>query len=172
MVRTLLAAAALMGALGGTQAASDKPQSPAPTQAQIPAPAGIKKGDPSGIYLCEGTNPDGHKYRGIVQIASVRGTYLVRWTLADDVEVTGVGILNDNRLSVSYFGGTPAVVVYRIDADKLVGEWTMGGTEGSVYAETLTPMPEGMLKEAPAAPQPSRPRGPRRPAAVPGTSPI
>ena len=47
------------------------------------------------------------------QIAAVRNTFLVRWTLADDVEVTGVGILNDNQLSVSYFGGTPAVVVYR-----------------------------------------------------------
>jgi hypothetical protein len=169
MVRTILTAAVLMAAaLGGTAATSDKP----PSQAQA---APIKKLDPSGIYLCEGVNPDGHKYRGIVQIAAVRGTYLVRWTLADDVEVTGVGILNDDRLSVSYFGGTPAVVVYKIDTDKLVGEWTMGGTEGSVYAETLTPMPEGMLKPAPqqpSAPQPPRERRPRRTAPLPGNSSI
>ena len=83
MVRMLLAAAALMAALGGTAASSDKPPSQAsdkpPSQAQPPAPINpIKKTDPSGIYLCEGVNPDGHKYRGIVQIASVRGTYLVR----------------------------------------------------------------------------------------------
>jgi hypothetical protein len=169
MVRTILTAAALMAALGGTPASSSQP----PSQAQA---APIKKLDPSGIYLCEGTNPDGHKYRGIVQIAAVRGTFLVRWTLADDVEVTGVGILNDDRLSVSYFGGTPAVVVYKIDADKLVGEWTMGGTEGSVYAETLTPMPEGMLKpspqQQPLTPQPPRERRPRRPTPLPGNSSI
>ena len=172
MVRMIMTAAALMAALGGTAASSDKP----PSQAQAQAPVNpIKKTDPSGIYLCEGVNPDGHKYRGIVQIASVRGTYLVRWTLADDVEVTGVGILNDDRLSVSYFGGTPAVVVYKIDTDRLVGEWTMGGTEGAVYAETLTPMPEGMLKPTPqqqSPQQPPRERRPRRPTPLPGNSSI
>jgi len=84
----------------------------------------------------------------------------VRWTLADDVEVTGVGILQNNMLSVSYFGGTPAVVVYKVDADKLVGEWTMGGAEGRTYAETLTRMPEGTVpqmqkpRKAPARTEP------------------
>ena len=158
MVRTMVIVAALVAALAGTASAS-----PQPTQ----APA--KKLDPSGIYLCEGVNPDGHKYRGIVQIAAVRNTYLVRWTLSDEIEVTGVGILQDGRLSVSYFGGTPAVVVYRIDADRLVGEWTMGGTEGSVYAETLTRMPESMLRQSPQAPQPPRTPRPRRPTPLPGS---
>lgn len=170
MVRTVLFATALVAVLG-TIAASDTP----PSQAQAQPPASIKKSDPSGIYLCEGVNPDGNKYRGIVQIAAVRGTFLVRWTLSDDVEVTGVGILNDDRLSVSYFGGTPAVVVYKINADRLVGEWTMGGTEGSVYAETLTPMPEGMLKPTPQQPQTPQPpanRRPRRPTPLPGNTPI
>ena len=162
MVRTLVIAAALCAVLGGTAASSDK----------SPAQAGVKKQDPSGIYLCEGVNPDGHKYRGIVQIAAVRNTYLVRWTLSDDVEVTGVGILNNNQLSVSYFGGTPAVVVYRIDADKLVGEWTMGGTEGSVYAETLTRMPEGTLAPPPPSQAPPRPRRPGRSVPQPGSIPL
>ena len=154
MVRTLLIAAALAAALEGTSAASQKPD------AQPPATAS-KTGDPSGVYLCEGTNPDGNRYRGIVQIAAVRNTYLVRWTLADDVEVMGVGILHDGQLSVSYFGGTPAVVVYKISADKLVGEWTMGGTEGMLYSETLTRMPE----HPQSRPQPERRRqaSPARP---------
>jgi hypothetical protein len=130
MVRILMIAAVLVTAPWGTAAASEKPD-----PQQIPAG---KKADPSGVYLCEGTNPDGHKYRGIVQIAAVQNTFLVKWTLADDIEVMGVGILQEDRLSVSYFGGTPAVVVYKIGAEKLVGEWTMGGTEGRVYAETLT----------------------------------
>ena len=145
MVRVLLIVAALVAAPWGTAAASEKPDDP-------PQLAG-KKTDPSGVYLCEGTNPDGHKYRGIVQIAAVQSTFLVKWTLADDIEVMGVGILQDDRLSVSYFGGTPAVVVYKIGAEKLVGEWTMGGTEGRVYAETLTRMPEGT-----AMPQPQQRR--------------
>ena len=172
MVRTLLTAAALVACLCGTVAASDKPPAQA---ADKPAQTTDKKSDPSGIYLCEGVNPDGNKYRGIVQIAAVRNTFLVRWTLADDVEVTGVGILHDGLLSVSYFGGTPAVVVYRISADKLVGEWTMGGTEGSVYAETLTPMPEGTLpprpSQGPDAPERNR-RLPRRAAPIPGSNSI
>ena len=162
MVRILLFAAALVAALEGTSAASQKPET------QPPPAAASKSGDPSGVYLCEGTNPDGHRYRGIVQIAAVRSTYLVRWTLADEVEVMGVGILHDGMLSVSYFGGTPAVVVYKISADKLVGEWTMGGTEGRVYAETLTRVPEGSLPK----PQPQQPRQqprPRRPAPIPGS---
>ena len=102
MVRTLLIAVALVAALGRAAAASEPdPQSTAK-----------KPGDPTGVYLCEGVNPDGHRYRGIVQIAAVDDNFLVRWTLADDVEVTGVGILRNDTLSVSYFGGTPAVVVY------------------------------------------------------------
>jgi hypothetical protein len=159
MVRILLIAAVLVAALEGTSAASQKPDPP--------PPAASKTGDPSGVYLCEGTNPDGHRYRGIVQIAAVRNTFLVRWTLADEVEVMGVGILHDGMLSVSYFGGTPAVVVYKISADKLVGEWTMGGTEGRVYAETLTRVPEGSLPK-PQPQQPRQPRG-RRPAPIPGS---
>lgn len=137
MVRTLLIAAALLAAPGRAGDASEQG-----SQTAVP-----KQGDPSGVYLCEGTNPDGHRYRGIVQIAAVEGTFLVRWTLADNVEVTGVGILHDDQLSVSYFGGTPAVVVYKVAADKLVGEWTMGGTEGSTFAETLTRMPDGTVPQ-------------------------
>jgi hypothetical protein len=136
MVRTLLIAAALLAALGKAGDASEQAGSQA---------AAKKQGDPSGVYLCEGTNPDGHRYRGIVQIAAIEDTFLVRWTLSDDIEVTGVGILRNDTLSVSYFGGTPAVVVYKVDAEKLVGEWTMGGADGKTYGETLTRVPEGSI---------------------------
>jgi hypothetical protein len=156
MIRRLLIAAAVFAAVGRIGIASEQAGSQ-------PTP---KKVDPTGVYLCEGMNPDGHSYRGIVQIASVRDTYLVRWTLADDVEVTGVGILQNGLLAVSYFGGTPAVVVYKIDAEKLVGEWTMGGTEGKTYVETLTRVPEGRLTPS----QPPSPR--RRPATQPGKGSI
>jgi len=156
MVRILMVAAALVAALGRTAAASEPdPQS-----------AAKKVSDPSGVYLCEGTNPDGKRYRGIVQIAAVDDTFLVRWTLSDDIEVTGVGILRNDMLAVSYFGGTPAVVVYKVDPEKLVGEWTMGGADGKTFAETLTRMPEASLT---IPKQQERPRRPRRAEPVAGT---
>jgi hypothetical protein len=96
----------------------------------------------AGVYLCEGANPDGSPYQGLVEIVAVDNTYLVHWMMADGAEVLGVGIRQSDVLSVSYFGGTPAVVVYRIDGDRLVGEWTMGGAEGMLYSETLTRMPD------------------------------
>ena len=162
MVRRLLIAATLVAALVRTGEASQKPD--AQTPPAKPEQPSATKFDPSGVYLCEGTNPDGQRYRGIVQIAAVRNTFLVRWTLSDDVEVTGVGILQNGLLAVSYFGGTPAVVVYKGDADKLVGEWTMGGTEGRIYVETLTRVPAGSLPK----PQPPRQRPAPRSEPTPG----
>ena len=102
-------------------------------------------------YRCDGMNPDGSAYRGVVEIAKVRDTFRVKWTL-DDSAVMGVGIYSNNILAVSYFGGAPAVVVYKVDGAKLVGEWTMGGIEGAVYTETLTKT----SSEAPRIDQPRR----------------
>ena len=64
----------------------------------------------------------------------MRETFRVKWTL-DDSAVMGVGIYSNNILAVSYFGGAPAVVAYKVDVDgtKLVGEWTMGGIEGRLH---------------------------------------
>jgi hypothetical protein len=98
------------------------------------------KADLSGVYVCEGKNPDGSAYQGVVEIAAVESTYLVHWVLPRGVEVLGVGILREDTLSVSYFGGTPVIVVYKKEGNRLVGAWTMGGTEGAVFVETLTPM--------------------------------
>jgi hypothetical protein len=108
-----------------------------------------------GTYRCDGMNPDGSAYRGIVEIAKVRDTFRVKWTL-DDSAVMGVGIYSNSILAVSYFGGAPAVVVYKVDGTRLVGEWTMGGIEGAVYTETLTKT----SSEEPKIEQPRQ--GPRR----------
>jgi len=93
--------------------------------------------DLTGVYKCDGKNPDGTPYIGIVEIAKLENTFRVRWTL-QDAAITGVGIYSGGVFAVSYFGGAPAVVVYRVDGDRLVGEWTMGGVEGTMYSETLT----------------------------------
>jgi hypothetical protein len=116
----------------------------------------------AGVYKCDGKNPDGSVYHGVVEIAKLKETFRVRWTLADNATVLGVGIYSNGILAVSYFGGAPAVVVYKLDGDHLVGDWTMGGVDGAMYTETLTKMPEGTVAPAPSV-QPRRPTDrPRR----------
>jgi hypothetical protein len=146
MLRRLVFSAVIAAVLGSTTYASQEPAVPQNPQAapgqQAPPPEAAPKRNVAGVYLCEGANPDGSPYKGLVEIVAIDNTYLVHWMMADGAEVLGVGIRNSDVLSVSYFGGTPAVVVYRIDGDRLVGEWTMGGAEGMLYSETLTRMPE------------------------------
>jgi hypothetical protein len=126
------------------------------------SPAAIPEAESNdlvGIYQCRGTNPDGTPYEGVVEIARIADTYRVHWRLNNDVNVIGVGIYSGGVFAVSYFGGAPGVVVYRIDGSRLVGEWTMGGAEGTIYTETLTRVAAGAeprepqrQRLAPAAP--------------------
>jgi hypothetical protein len=157
MLRGFVFGAVLAAAMGSTTYASQDPAAPQHSQAvpdrPAPAPDAALKRTVAGVYLCEGANPDGSAYKGLVEIVAIDNTYLVHWVMADGAEVLGVGIRNRDVLSVSYFGGTPAVVVYRIDGDRLIGEWTMGGAEGMLYSETLTRMPE-QSQEKPRRPRP------------------
>lgn len=122
------------------------------TAAQTPQP------DLAGVYSCDGKNPDGSAYHGVVEISKVRDTFRVRWTM-DDGAIMGVGIYSGGVFAVSYFGGAPAVVVYKVDGTTLVGEWTMGGAEGAVYVETLTKTPGAAVPaRPPSGAPPPRPR--------------
>jgi hypothetical protein len=145
MVRAVLTCLVIFGVVGQVCAA---PDSPAAETNLI------------GTYSCEGTNPDKTTYEGLVEIVKNRDTYLVRWTMQDDSQVLGVGIFTGGMLSVSYFGGTPSLVVYSLGENgQLNGKWTAGGAEGEIFKETLTKMPEGARKP-PAKPtkRDSRPR--------------
>ena len=116
--------------------------------------------DFTGVYSCEGTNPDGRSYIGVVEILKTQGTYLVRWTMPNDTQVMGVGIFTDGVLAVSYFGGAPAIVVYSTTTDgRLDGKWTMGGAEGLIFKETLTKMPEGQVQPHQPVKRPAPSRG-------------
>jgi hypothetical protein len=111
-----------------------------------------------GVYTCQGTNPDGSSYAGVVEIVKRKEAYLVRWTMPDESQVVGVGIFSGSQLAVSYFGGTPAVVLYSIaENGTLNGKWTAGGADGSVFQETLTRLPEGATTPKPTKRE-SRPR--------------
>ena len=103
--------------------------------------------DLTGVYSCEGVNPDGSPYKGMVEILKVKETYLVRWTMPNDNQVVGIGILSNGILAVSYYGGSPAIVTFSQTSEgRLDGKWTMGGAEGAVFTETLKKMAPGERK--------------------------
>jgi len=107
--------------------------------------------DLAGRYACEGKSPAGQPYHGLVDIVRLDDTYRVIWTLAGDSgevqQVMGVGILSNGVFAASYFGGGPGVAVYRIEGRQLVGEWTIGGADGTTYPETLTRMTAEELRQ-------------------------
>jgi hypothetical protein len=138
MTRTVLTIVLALAVSGGSSAAN-VPES---------------ETDLVGVYRCQGMNPDGSSYEGIVEIARIDSTFRVRWMLSNDVNLVGVGIYSSGVLAVSYFGGAPGVVVYKLEANRLIGEWTMGGAEGTIYTETLTKVPSEQRRperRAPAA---------------------
>jgi hypothetical protein len=130
----------------------------------------------AGVYLCEGNNPDGSPYVGLVEISAVKDTFVVRWQLGDQDDVFGVGIFRDGVLAVSYFGGAPAIATYHPDGDRLIGQWTIGGADGKVFGETLTRMKEGMPRPEMRRPDrsgpDSRPARPQRRRPLQGTNEV
>ena len=150
MARMVAVALMVLASAGGLTVAAAQDEKPAPGVA--------------GLYMCEGKNPDGSPYKGIVEIVKFHDSFLVRWTLPEDVQVIGVGIESSGVLAVSYFGGAPGVIVYRAKGDQLLGQWTMGGTNGGVFSETLTRINAQQLPQA-APPATEKPAEPRKPAA-------
>ncbi|MEQ1895789.1 MAG: hypothetical protein ABL971_00220 [Vicinamibacterales bacterium] len=133
-----------------------------PALAQKPADADI-----SGVYRCDGVNPQGRPYRGMVEIVKLHDAFQLRWTFPQDENpALGIGILSNGVLAVSYYGGDMAgVVVYKINEGKpMVGEWTVVGSEGGVFKETLTRLP-GHGSSDGGTERPTE-RAPRRPATI------
>jgi hypothetical protein len=122
--------------------------------------------DITGVYRCDGVNPQGKAYRGMVEIVRINEAFQVRWTFPQSSDAAlGIGIISNGVLAVSYYGGDMAgVVVYKINDNKpMVGEWTVVGSEGGVFRETLTRV-KG--HSAPADGAPPSERAPRRPSTL------
>jgi hypothetical protein len=116
-----------------------------------------------GTYECQGVEPDGTPYKGIVQIIPNDGTYEVVWTFATGQQYAGLGVVNGDVLAVSYFTNRPGVVAYKIEqaerGPRLQGQWTMMGA-GKVFHETLTRMTREVSRRE-TAPEPEpKPRAP------------
>jgi hypothetical protein len=114
----------------------------------------------AGVYRCVGSNGDGSPYQGFVKIEKHGDAYHVWWALEPGVYSVGIGIRQGTTLAVSYYGGTTGVIAYRIDGERLVGDWTIPGGNGVLASETLTPLAEG---EEPILQGPQQPPGPAAP---------
>lgn len=158
----------LCAAIVAILAALTLPLAPTPsvaTSAATAAPLAVAPPESAsplvGTYECQGVEPDGTPYRGIVEIIPNQGTYDVIWTFGTGQQYAGLGVVNGDVLAVSYFTNRPGVVAYRIEqgekGPRLQGQWTMVGA-GKVFRETLTRMtPDVKRPEARPEPQPRRP---------------
>jgi hypothetical protein len=140
MTSTLVLALTLLSA-NGTLSTREKEQG----GFSNPATRAAVEEDITGIYMCEGENPDGGKYQGIVSIEKNGRAFTVTWLIGRGGQpVSGVGVRNGNSLSASYVvrlnqGIGVAVVGYRIEnGRKLIGRYTALGGDGTVRTETLT----------------------------------
>jgi hypothetical protein len=128
-----------------------------------------QESDISGVYDCRGVNGDGTPYQGLVVIAKHRDAYQIRWTFSPEQSAVGLGIRKGNSLAVSYYGGTPGVVLYDINDKELIGRWTVPGAGGVLASETLKhikDLKEEDLRQRPEPreqpePEPTRDRTPR-----------
>jgi hypothetical protein len=114
-----------------------------------------------GTYDCQGVEPDGKPYRGLVQIIGRANLYEVVWIFGASQQYAGFGVVNGDALAVSYFTNRPGVVAYKIEkgekGPKLTGHWTVAGA-GASFRETLTRMSDKVTPlprpEPPPAPAP------------------
>ena len=140
---TVLPALALPFAPAASLATPTADAAPAPEPPVVapPAPEAESSAPLLGTYECQGVEPDGTPYRGIVQIIPNRDSYDVIWIFASGQLYSGLGVVNGDVLAVSYFTNRPGVVAYKIEkgekGPRLQGQWTVVGA-GKVYHETLT----------------------------------
>ena len=108
-------------------------------QRLVPPQQVLAQTDIVGFYECQGMNADGTAYHGFAEIVRLQDTFRIGWTINGEFFL-GIGILKGDTFAVSYFGGAPAVVLYKVDGNRLIGEWTMGadGFESRVYPDVLT----------------------------------
>lgn len=159
----LSAAAVILLAVLALPLASVAPIAPATaTAAPILPPTGSGNESPIvGTYDCQGVEPDGTPYQGIVRIIPHDGMFDVVWTFSSGQQYSGLGVVNGDVLAVSYYTNRPGVVAYKIEngekGPRLQGQWTVVGA-GKVFVETLTRVSaEVTMPDPPPIPEHRRP---------------
>jgi hypothetical protein len=99
-----------------------------------------------GVYVAEGKNPDGSRYRGMVALTPAGSQYRFTWWIGQQV-FTGLGHFAGRMLVVNWGQSKPVIYTFG-QGDDLDGEWADGSaTEKLVlYSRAETgrlPAPEG-----------------------------
>jgi hypothetical protein len=113
----------------------------------------VLHGQPSqefaGAYHCEGVDATGAAYRGTTLIGKQGDAYHVQWTIGGRLTAVGIGVARGDTLAVSYYGPSTGVVLYTRTEAGLAGQWTQPGGGGTIFAETLTRIPDDELPRIP-----------------------
>jgi len=105
--------------------------------------------DLSGKYRCVGTTENGAKYTGEVVIKKVNKGYKIEWVVKNR-KYTGIGFVDEDRLSVAWTVNTPngvvlGVIAFKIKKDgSLVGKWIDPSLK-EIYDETLIPIHDNLI---------------------------
>ncbi len=104
MMRSLLAAAALLGSIAAACAA-----------------------DPAGTYDVSGRSPGGSSYTGTVRVQKTGQTYKVVWVIGNSRYI-GTAIGDKDFLAVTYSSsGDTGLALYAAEGDNWKGIWTHAG---------------------------------------------
>jgi uncharacterized caspase-like protein len=99
-----------------------------------------------GLYLVEGSNPDGSRYRGMAALTQVGNQYRFTWWIKRQI-FSGIGQFAGRMLVVNW--GAKSPVIYTVASnDNLIGEWADGSATDKLTlyapaASTALQSPEG-----------------------------
>ncbi len=91
-------------------------------------------------YDATGTNPDGSSYTGTATVSVISdATFTIQWTI-EGTTYKGFGMRMNDALSATYMiDGDPGLVIYKVDANGVLGGlWAIRGRDGN-GTERLTP---------------------------------
>ncbi|KYG02613.1 hypothetical protein BE21_54715, partial [Sorangium cellulosum] len=102
--------------------------------------------DLAGTYdITSSRNPGGQgSYAGNVLLSRSGDTYRIAWIIAKGAGYEGIAFLQGQTLAVGWASGGPyGAAAYRIEGDRLRGQWIASDRPGQIEAETLQG-PEGL----------------------------
>ena len=126
----------------------------------------------AGAYTVAGTNPDGSAYDGTLQVTADEGVYKWEWNAGG--EFLGVGIQQENIVSVGYGSENCSIVSYLVQEDgtfdalwTYVGQTNLGSERATIATQAELPPTDVPMDEY--APQEIENDAPARPSAGCGT---
>jgi hypothetical protein len=102
--------------------------------------AGAETPQLHSTYDVVGTNPNGSKYAGTVDVKVISdATFAIRWTIGGST-INGFGMRMNDAVTATYtISGQPGLVIYEVAKDgTLSGLWAIRGQDGN-GTERLTP---------------------------------